>query len=49
MVIFRMKGERRGKAKKVKKKGITNKQTSLKKPTKQKKPCQGYKQGEIVY
>jgi hypothetical protein len=43
------KGERRGKAKMVKKKGKTNKQTSKNKQTNKTKQCQGNKQGETVY
>jgi hypothetical protein len=42
------KGERRWKAKKLKKKGKTNKQV-VKKQNKQQKMFQRYKQGEIVY
>jgi hypothetical protein len=44
------KGERRGEAKKLKKEGQTNIQTSKKtKTSKETKKFQRYKQGEIVY
>jgi hypothetical protein len=49
MVIFRMEGERRWKAKKLKKKGKTNRQVGKNKTKNQTKKFQRYKQGTLVY